>query len=257
MLCAPSHPASQSAWTVSSRPSARRSVASHAVGPDRERYGLRAALDRDAQALKPFFEQPLGVRLRQHQRVRIRARHRIHFDVTDDGAVRRHDIDAIDLESRLDERRGPLIPAVEKFERAAPQHEGFRFVRALRGLVDDPNRNSVAGEFARERQPHRARADDQYGRVHWRSPDLRVGVIVLANFSTARSRWRQLTARVKLTAFASRRRSRCRVNTPERSRGQARARPVQKEKRRRPHRREARRVALGNPPARERRARRA
>jgi hypothetical protein len=87
-------------------------------------------------------------------------------------AVRRDDIDAIDLEASFDEGRRPSIPAVEEFKRAAPEHNGFRFVCAMRGLVHDAHRNSVTGEFASQRQTYRTSADDQYRRVHRPSPDL-------------------------------------------------------------------------------------
>ena len=84
-----------------------------AIRRDFESHGLRAALDEDAQALKSFFKQPFGVRLGQHQRVIIGARHRLHFDVADHLAVIRDDIDAVDLEACLDERRGSRIAAVK------------------------------------------------------------------------------------------------------------------------------------------------
>lgn len=143
-----------------------------AIRSEFERRGLRAAFDGDAEALKSLFKQALGVRLGQHQRIIVGARHGFHFDVTDHAAIRSDDIDAVDLEPRLDERRRSRVPPVEQFERAAPQHKRLRFVRTLRRLVDNAHWNPVAGQFAREREPHRARADDQYGRVHWRSPDL-------------------------------------------------------------------------------------
>ena len=76
------------------------------------------------------------------------------------------------LKSRLDEGRGPSLSAVEEFERAAPQHERLRFVRALRRLVDDPDRDFVAGQLASQGQPNRACADDQYGGIHGHFPRL-------------------------------------------------------------------------------------
>jgi hypothetical protein len=163
---APGQPIGVDSLFFSVSASKRRLGAVHA---DFESRHFRASLDGYAQAQKPFFEQALGVGLGQHQRIWIRARYRIHADMANHVAVRRYDIDAIDLESRLGERRGPPIPTVEQFERAAPENDGFRFVCALRGLVDDPDGNPVPGEFASERQPHWPRADDQYGRGHLRS----------------------------------------------------------------------------------------
>jgi hypothetical protein len=72
-----------------------------------QRDHLRASLYRDAQALKPLLKQALGLGLGQHQRVIIRARHRIHFDVADHVATGRNDVDASDLEPGLNEGRGP------------------------------------------------------------------------------------------------------------------------------------------------------
>ena len=53
------------------------------VRPDCDGRDLRAALNGDAQALKPFLKQALGVGLGQHERVWIRALQRIHVHVAD------------------------------------------------------------------------------------------------------------------------------------------------------------------------------
>ena len=81
-------------------------------------------------------------------------------------AARRNDIDSSGLETGLDKGHRPLIAAVKKFERAAPEHDRLRFICTLCRLVDDADRNSIAGQFATERKPYGAGADDENGRVH-------------------------------------------------------------------------------------------
>ena len=149
-----------------------------AVGPpqDRRHAGLRLReadrldlpLDSHAQFRQMLVEQPLGLRLRQHQREGIRARDAGKADVADRLVACDH-IGGRDLVSRRD-KRGAATRAVEQFQRPAPEHQSLGFVGSLRGLVDDADRYAIARQFRRHRQADRAGADDQNFRDHWPSP---------------------------------------------------------------------------------------
>jgi hypothetical protein len=71
----------------------------------REGREFDLAFHRDAEAVEMLFQEPLGFRLRQHQPIRIGARHAGEFDMPDQSAAG-DDVGGIDLLSRGDELFG-------------------------------------------------------------------------------------------------------------------------------------------------------
>ena len=145
------------------------------VAQDRRHAGLRLreadrldpALDGCPQMRQMLFEQPLGLRLRQHQRERIGARDGGKADVAD-RLVARYDVGARDLVARGDQR-GAAPRTVEQFQRPAPEDQSLGLVSSLRRLVDDADRHAKARQLHRYRQADRTCADDQDLRDHFLS----------------------------------------------------------------------------------------
>jgi len=117
---------------------------------------LNLALDRDPESIEPLFEQASGLRLRQHQPVRVWALHTVHGDAADD-LVAGDEIDRLGPEPGVDERARPAAP-VQQLERPAPQHECLRLVGPLRRLVDDDEEPHRSG---RVRKPRSFRRDQR------------------------------------------------------------------------------------------------
>ena len=135
----------------------------HAVGAALECDELHLTLNVNAQVVKPFLEQALGLGLREHQPVGIGALHALHADAADD-LVARDEVDRLGLEPGVDERGRSAAP-VQQFEGPAPHDEGLGLVGPLRRLVDDADGHAIACKLGGHRHSDRAGTDDQ-NRLH-------------------------------------------------------------------------------------------
>jgi hypothetical protein len=120
-----------------------------------------------AATLQMRLEQALGFRLRQHQRIGMRALDAGKADPADQPAAG-HNVGRVDLQPGRDQRlRGAR--AVEQLQGPAPQDERLRLIGAPRRLVDDPDGNPIARQFGRHGQSDRPRPNHQRLQTH-RSP---------------------------------------------------------------------------------------
>ncbi len=114
------------------------------------------------------LEQPLGLRLRDHQQVIERRVDIVESDAGDD-LLAGKDGDGLGLEPGRREGAGAAGP-VEKLERPRPNRERFRLVRPRWSLVDDADRHAIAGKLGGHRQADGARAGDEDASWHGASP---------------------------------------------------------------------------------------
>ena len=75
------------------------------------------------------------------------------------------DVRRDDLQPVIDERL-PATHAVDQFERAAPEDEGFGFIAASGGFFDDAHRHAKPRELSGHRETDRAGADDENLKGH-------------------------------------------------------------------------------------------